>query len=204
MHPLQQPLSTGSDCVRFPDIFHPLLNSILCCIFPKSLVNWHLASAMDYCHGKPAPSDEIESVCRHFPLPPQLYTLLYTSQVSRELTSSKSDGLLPWQPVSIGSDRICLPTFSTPSSTLYFAVYFLSLSKTDFRWVWLFMALVHRTEFECIGQPFNHETHRKPVRNQPIINSHIYPCDSAGNQNELLCTNSQTDYTNGQDYAWAG
>ena len=69
MHPLQQPVSTGSDRVLFSDIFHPLLYSILCCIFPKSFVNWHLASAMDYCHGKPAPSDQIESVCRHFPLP---------------------------------------------------------------------------------------------------------------------------------------
>ena len=29
----------------------------------------------------------------------------------------------------------------------------LSLSRTDFRWVWLFMAFVHRTQFGCIGQP---------------------------------------------------
>ena len=30
----------------------------------------------------------------------------------------------------------------------------------------------------------------------PIKNDHVYPCDSAGYQNELLCTNSQTEYTN--------
>ena len=30
----------------------------------------------------------------------------------------------------------------------------------------------------------------------PIRNDHVYPCDSDGYQNELLCTNSQTEYTN--------
>ena len=29
----------------------------------------------------------------------------------------------------------------------------------------------------------------------PIRNDHVYPCDSDGYQNELLCTNSQTEYT---------
>ena len=32
------------------------------------------------------------------------------------------------------------------------------------------------------------------MRKPPIRNAHICPCDSAGYQNELLCTNSQTDY----------
>ena len=34
----------------------------------------------------------------------------------------------------------------------------------------------------------NCELCKKPVRNSPIRNVHIYPCDSAGYQNELLCT----------------
>ena len=40
----------------------------------------------------------------------------------------------------------------------------------------------------------------------PIRYDHVYPCDSAGYQNELLCTNSQTEYTNcnGLDDVWAG
>ena len=33
----------------------------------------------------------------------------------------------------------------------------------------------------------------------PIRNDQVYPCDSAGYQNKLLCTNSQTEYTNGLD-----
>ena len=35
------------------------------------------------------------------------------------------------------------------------------------------------------------------VRNPPIRIAYIYPCDSAGCRNELLCTNSQTDYIDG-------
>ena len=37
------------------------------------------------------------------------------------------------------------------------------------------------------------------VRNPPIRNVHICPCDSAGYYNEFLCTNSQTDYVTGLD-----
>ena len=42
------------------------------------------------------------------------------------------------------------------------------------------------------------------VRNPPIRNAHICPCDSAGYQNELLCTNSQTDYIHTICDTWAG
>ena len=38
------------------------------------------------------------------------------------------------------------------------------------------------------------------VRNPPIRIAYIYPCDSAGCQNELLCTNSQTDYIDGFEF----
>ena len=41
------------------------------------------------------------------------------------------------------------------------------------------------------------------VRKPPIRNAHIYPCDSAGYQNKLLCSNLLTDCTNGLDNAWA-
>ena len=40
-----------------------------------------------------------------------------------------------------------------PYAQLYFAVCVLSLSRTDFRWVWLLMAFVDRTRCGCIGQP---------------------------------------------------
>ena len=40
----------------------------------------------------------------------------------------------------------------------------------------------------------NHETCTALIRNDQV-----YPCDSAGYQNKLLCTNSQTEYTNGLD-----
>ena len=47
-----------------------------------------------------------------------------------------------------------MPTFSTPPHPeLYRDVYLLSLSRTDFRCVWLFMASFHRTQVGCIGQP---------------------------------------------------
>ena len=49
----------------------------------------------------------------------------------------------------------------------------------------------------------NREVYKKLVRNPPIRNAHIYPCNSAGHQNELLRTNLQTDYTNALDKAWA-
>ena len=56
----------------------------------------------------------------------------------------------PSDPMESGSLPTCI---STKSATLYFAVYLLSLSRTDFRWVWLFVAFVHRTQFGCIAQP---------------------------------------------------
>ena len=69
---------------------------------------------MDSCHGNPSPSDPMESVCRHFPPPPHLYLAVYLLSLLRTV-SRRSDGLLPRQPVSIGSDGVRLPTFSTPS-----------------------------------------------------------------------------------------
>ena len=45
---------------------------------------------------------------------------------------------------------------------------------------------------------------KKPIRNPLISNAQICPCDSAGYQNELLGTNSQTDYNNGLRDTWAG
>ena len=48
----------------------------------------------------------------------------------------------------------------------------------------------------------NREVQKKLVRNPPIRNAHIYPCNSSGYQNELLCTNLPMDYTNGLGEAW--
>ena len=39
--------------------------------------------------------------------------------------------------------------------------------------------------------------------NLPIRNAHIYLCNSAGYQNELWCTKSQTVYTDGLGKEWA-
>ena len=83
---------------------------------------------MESCHGNPSPSDPMESVCRHFPPPPQLYFAVYLLSLSRTV-SRRSDGLLPRQPVSIGSDGVRLPTFSTPSSATLCCIFTKSLAN---------------------------------------------------------------------------
>ena len=59
------------------------------------------------------------------------YLAVYLLSLSRT-DSRLSDGFLPRQPVSIGSDGVRLPTFSTPPQ-LDFAVYVLRLARTDSR-----------------------------------------------------------------------
>ena len=73
----------------------------------------------------------MESVCQHFPPQPQHHfeTLMYIYQVSRELTCGESDGLFSRQPVSIGSDGVRLPTFSTPATTPLWCVFTTSLAN---------------------------------------------------------------------------
>ena len=83
---------------------------------------------MDSCHGSPAPSDPMESVCRHFPPPPHLYLFVYLLSPSRT-DSWQSDGHLPRQPVSIGSDGVRLSTFSTPSSAILCCIFTKSLAN---------------------------------------------------------------------------
>ena len=62
-------------------------------------------SPMDSCHGNPSPSDPMESVCRHFPPPHQLYFAVYLLSLLRT-DSRQSNGFLPPQPVKIGSDGV--------------------------------------------------------------------------------------------------
>ena len=62
-------------------------------------------------------------------------TLPYISNSPAKWHAAMSDGLLPRQPVSIGSDGVRLATFSTPFTILCLAEYFLSLSRTDTQWV---------------------------------------------------------------------
>ena len=83
---------------------------------------------MDSCHGNPSPSDPMESVCRHFPPPPQIYLAVYLLSLSRTV-SRRSDGLLPRQPVSIGSDGVRWPTFFTPSSAILCFIFTKSLAN---------------------------------------------------------------------------
>ena len=97
----------------FADIFHPLLSYTLLYIYEVSH-ELSRGSPMDSCHGSPSSSDPMESVCRHFPPPPQLYLAVYLLSLARSV-SRQSNGLLPRQRGSIGSDGVRLPTFSTPS-----------------------------------------------------------------------------------------
>ena len=124
-----------------------------CCKFSKTIANWHAASPMDSWHGNPSPSVPMESVCRHFPPLWLLYFVVYFLSLSRTNTPRYSCHGRPSPSDLMESCR--LPTcISTQSATLYFAVYLISLSRTALRWVWLFMAFVHRTQFGCIGQHF--------------------------------------------------
>ena len=66
----------------FADIFTPFTTQ-LCCIFSKSLAKWHAASPMASWHGNPSPSDPMESVYPHFPLPPLLYFAVHFLILSR-------------------------------------------------------------------------------------------------------------------------
>ena len=57
--------------------------------------NFHIilltrGSPMDSCNGNPSPSDPMESVCRHFPSPSQLYFAVYLLSLSR--TDSRQSG----------------------------------------------------------------------------------------------------------------
>ena len=147
---------------------------------------------MDSCHGNPSPSDPMESVCRHFPPPPQqLPCCIFTKSLANWLAavrwilatatrlhrirwspfadifhpllsyysnlavylltlsrtvSRRSDGLLPRQPVSIGSDGVRLPTFSTPSSALPCRIFTKSLANclAAVRWTLATATRLHR------------------------------------------------------------
>ena len=87
-------------------------------------------SPMDSCHGNPSPSDPMESVCRYFRPPPQLYFAEYVLSLSLLRTDMRRfDGFLPRQPVCIGSDGVRLPTFSTPSSAILCCIFIKSLAN---------------------------------------------------------------------------
>ena len=60
----------------FAEVFHPFHYTQHCCIFSKTIANWHAASPMDSCHGNPSPSDPMESVTDIFH-PFHYSTLLY-------------------------------------------------------------------------------------------------------------------------------
>ena len=77
------------------------------------------------------------------------------------------------------------------SSNCSFIVYCKRCLPTSFCW-----RVIKKPQMSRTGENWtNHEACKKPIRNPPIRNDHIYPCDSAGYQNKLLYTNSQTDYT---------
>ena len=111
----RQTVSIRSDGVRLPTI-STTCSTILCCTFTVSC-DLTCGSPMNSCLRNPSPSDPMESVCRHFPPPSQLYFAVYVLSLSRT-DSRQSDGFFPPQPVFIGSDGVRLPTFYTPSSTI--------------------------------------------------------------------------------------
>ena len=80
----RQPAPLRSDGVRLPTFPSHSSRTLLCCVFTKSIANWHTTSPMDSCLGNPPPSDPMESVCRHFPVTPQeLYFAVYLLSLSQ-------------------------------------------------------------------------------------------------------------------------
>ena len=56
----------------------------------------------------------------------------------------------------------------------------------------------------CPNRQWARDHENWTLRIPPVRNAHVYRCDSAEYQDELVCTNSQTDYTYALDNAWAG
>ena len=96
-------------------------------IFTKSLANclavvrWTLATATRLHRIRWSPFADIFH-------PLLTYIAVYLLSLSRTV-SRWSDGLLPRQPVSIGSDGVGLPTFSTPSSAILCCIFTKSLAN---------------------------------------------------------------------------
>ena len=104
---------------------------------------------MDPCHGDPSPLDPMKSVCLHFPPLSLLYFAVYFLSLSR--TNTRRDW---WTLATVTrlhwirwSPAVCRHVPPSPQ------LYTLYISRTDFRWVWMFVAFVHRTQIGCIGQP---------------------------------------------------
>ena len=120
-----QSVSIGSDGVRLPTFSTPF-TTLLCSL---SLSRTDTRRIDEFCHGNPSPSDPMESVCRHFPAPPQeLYFAVYLLSLS-QTDSRPVRWILASATVSIRSDGVRLPTFPPPPQELYFAVYLLSLAQ---------------------------------------------------------------------------
>ena len=125
----------------------------------KSVRAWQKTSLSH--DAKQAHATPMESVCRHFPPPPQLYFAVYLLSLSRT-DSRQSDGFLPRQPVSIGCDGVRLPTFSTPSSTILCCIFTKSLANwlAAVRWILATTTRLHRirwSPFADISHPlFNY------------------------------------------------
>ena len=111
---------------------------------------------MDSCHGNPSPSDPMESVCRYFRPPPQIYFAEYVLSLLRT-DMRRSDGFLPRQPVSIGSDGVRLPTFSTPSSSIPCRIFTNSLANclAAFRWTLATATRLHRIRWSPFADIFH-------------------------------------------------
>ena len=136
----------------FADIFQPLHMLDVAIIFSKCLANWHAARTMDSRQNNPSLLDPMKSVCRHFPPLSLLYFAAYfriSGHISRTNTRSVRYTLatatrlhrIRWSPA------VCRHVPPSPQ------LYTLYILRTDFRWVWMFVAFVHRTQIGCIGQP---------------------------------------------------
>lgn len=151
-------------------------------MFSKCHENWHATHPVNSCHSNPSPSDPMESICWHFPPPPQLYfdIIIYLSALQTDMQCTQwifvtsrpvfieSHGVhlltffnpstslrcifkclanwhlvrpidschrnpSPWDPMEyVGSDGVSLSRF-TNFTQLYFALYLIGLSQTDFQ-----------------------------------------------------------------------
>ena len=140
-----------SVCRHFSTPPHPQLHSD---VYFLSLSRTDLRrSPMDYGRGQRTPSDPMESVCRHFSTPPhpKLYRDEYLLSLSRtDLRRSPMDNGRGQRTPSDPMESVC--QHLAPHHIQNYKV-ILSLSRTDFRCVWLFTAFFHRTQVGCTGQP---------------------------------------------------
>ena len=140
------PTKWGSPVNSFHDNPSPSVSHKLTC-----------GSPIDSSHGYPPRSDPIE--CDRLPTfstPSQTQLIVYLLSLSQTDTQ-QSDGLLPRQPVSIGSDGVRLPTFSSPLTTIPCCIYTTTLANwhAAVRWTRSTATRLHRIRWSPFANIFH-------------------------------------------------